>query len=82
MSGNDSASKLAAYWISPLGTCFLFIPDRTTHRCRDISASNPFDRCIEIIKRFTLDNLCADFATNTESGEATLNDDETKNTVN
>lgn len=41
-----------------------------THRCRDVSTSDALDRGIEVIKRLALDDLGADFTSNTKLREA------------
>lgn len=48
-----------------------------TYWSRHISTSYPLNWSIEEIKGFALDDLCTDFTTYTESGETTLDDEET-----
>jgi hypothetical protein len=48
-----------------------------TYRRRDIGTSYPLNWSIKVVKGFALDDLCADFGTNTEGRETTLDDEET-----
>lgn len=45
-----------------------------THRCWDISASDPLDRCIKVVKGLALNYLGADFASDTKGRVTAFND--------
>ena len=51
-----------------------------THGSGDISASNSLNRRIEVVEGLALDYLSADFTSYTESGEASLDDEQARRT--
>lgn len=45
-----------------------------THGCWHISASDPLNGCVKVVKSFTLNYLSTDFASDTKGRETTFND--------
>jgi hypothetical protein len=74
VSGKASASSFVAYWnrVSEKNMFGLI----RTHGSGDISASNSLNGRIEVVEGLALDYLSADLTAYTESGEASLNDEQ------